>query len=122
MSYEEVPIEDMTWNAELKAYTYECPCGDLFQITLEDLKKGEDRGDCPSCSLYITVLYDPEDFADDEDDDDDLDPQLDSIEKLPTEIVDALDKRCLSLQRASLTDDTAADAVSASAETTSADA
>ncbi len=34
MSYDEVEIEDMAWNDELQAYTYQCPCGDLFQITL----------------------------------------------------------------------------------------
>jgi diphthamide biosynthesis protein 3 len=34
MSYDEIEIEDMGWNDELKAYTYTCPCGDLFQITL----------------------------------------------------------------------------------------
>lgn len=34
MSYDEVEIEDMAWSEELQAYTYQCPCGDLFQITL----------------------------------------------------------------------------------------
>jgi diphthamide biosynthesis protein 3 len=34
MAYDEVEIEDMSWNAELQAYTYPCPCGDLFQITM----------------------------------------------------------------------------------------
>lgn len=34
MSYDEVEIEDMKWDEQLKAYTYPCPCGDLFQITL----------------------------------------------------------------------------------------
>lgn len=34
MSYDEVEIEDMKWNDTLQAYTYPCPCGDLFQITL----------------------------------------------------------------------------------------
>jgi hypothetical protein len=34
MSYDEVEIEDMSWSEELQAYTYQCPCGDLFQITL----------------------------------------------------------------------------------------
>lgn len=33
MSYDEVEIEDMTWDEKLQAYTYMCPCGDLFQIT-----------------------------------------------------------------------------------------
>ena len=34
MSYDEVEIEDMSWNDKLQAYTYPCPCGDLFAITL----------------------------------------------------------------------------------------
>ena len=33
MPYEEVEIEDMSWSDELQAYTYACPCGDVFQIT-----------------------------------------------------------------------------------------
>lgn len=32
--YDEVEVEDMEWNDELKAFTYQCPCGDLFQISL----------------------------------------------------------------------------------------
>jgi len=34
MSYDEIEIEDMAWNEELQAFTYPCPCGDLFQITI----------------------------------------------------------------------------------------
>jgi diphthamide biosynthesis protein 3 len=34
MSYDEIEIEDMAWSEALQAYTYSCPCGDLFQITL----------------------------------------------------------------------------------------
>mmetsp|Transcript_68890 Transcript_68890/g.139697 ORF Transcript_68890/g.139697 Transcript_68890/m.139697 type:complete len:85 (+) Transcript_68890:113-367(+) len=64
MSYDEIEIEDMAWDDELNAYTYSCPCGDLFQITLEELRAGEDIARCPSCSLYITVIYNPEDFQD----------------------------------------------------------
>ncbi|GMN37505.1 hypothetical protein TIFTF001_006868 [Ficus carica] len=63
MSYDDVEIEDMEWNQELQAYTYPCPCGDLFQITKNDLSLGEDIARCPSCSLYITVIYNLEDFA-----------------------------------------------------------
>ncbi|EER88778.1 hypothetical protein BDA96_10G282500 [Sorghum bicolor] len=63
-AYDEVEIEDMEWNAELKAYTYPCPCGDLFQITLDDLRLGEEIARCPSCSLFLTVVYNAEDFAD----------------------------------------------------------
>ncbi|KAI5661030.1 hypothetical protein M9H77_20353 [Catharanthus roseus] len=65
MSYDDVEIEDMEWNEKLQAYTYPCPCGDLFQITKEDLRLGEEIARCPSCSLYITVIYNIEDFLGD---------------------------------------------------------
>ncbi|DBB15192.1 TPA: hypothetical protein ACH3X3_004196 [Trebouxia sp. C0006] len=38
MSYDDIEIEDMEWNEELSAFTYPCPCGDLFQITKEDFQ------------------------------------------------------------------------------------
>ena len=31
----------MEWDEALQAFTYQCPCGDLFQITLEELASGE---------------------------------------------------------------------------------
>ncbi|XP_008781763.1 diphthamide biosynthesis protein 3-like [Phoenix dactylifera] len=65
-AYDEVEIEDMEWNEELQVFTYPCPCGDLFQITREDLRAGEEIARCPSCSLFITVIYNPEDFPDPE--------------------------------------------------------
>jgi len=58
--YEEVEIEDMHYDAELQCYTYPCPCGDKFVITLEELYDGEDIGICPSCTLRIKVIYDEE--------------------------------------------------------------
>ncbi|XP_071935533.1 diphthamide biosynthesis protein 3-like isoform X2 [Coffea arabica] len=64
MSYDDVEIEDMEWNEKLQAFTYPCPCGDLFQITKKELRLGEEIARCPSCSLYITVIYNTEDFAD----------------------------------------------------------
>ncbi|XP_050231062.1 diphthamide biosynthesis protein 3-like [Mercurialis annua] len=66
MSYDDVEIEDMQWSEELNSYTYPCPCGDLFQITKEDLRLGEEIARCPSCSLYITVIYNMEDFQEDQ--------------------------------------------------------
>jgi len=32
-AYDEIEIEDMKWNEEFQAFTYPCPCGDLFRIT-----------------------------------------------------------------------------------------
>ena len=54
----------MEWNVDLQAFTYQCPCGDLFQITVDELAAGEELARCPSCSLYVKVIYDPEDFVD----------------------------------------------------------
>lgn len=62
--YDEIEIEDMEFNEEDGTYVYPCPCGDLFQITLGQLKNNEEIARCPSCSLIIRVVYDPEDFKD----------------------------------------------------------
>jgi len=58
--YDEVEIEDMTWKADVATFSYTCPCGDLFCITLADLLEGEDIARCPSCSLRIRVVCDLE--------------------------------------------------------------
>ena len=31
--YEDVPIGDMSYDADERLYQYQCPCGDLFQIS-----------------------------------------------------------------------------------------
>mgnify|MGYP003709541119 CR=1 FL=1 len=56
--YEEVEIEDMTFDTETQVYFYPCPCGDKFSISLEDLYDGEDIGTCPSCTLRIRIIFD----------------------------------------------------------------
>jgi diphthamide biosynthesis protein 3 len=60
--YEEVEIEDMIYDEEDYSYTYPCPCGDQFRITLEELWDGEDIAKCPSCTLRIMVVYDEADL------------------------------------------------------------
>ena len=55
--YDEVEIEDMKWDGEQQCFTYECPCGDLFFITLEELRNGEEIAKCPSCTLFVQVIY-----------------------------------------------------------------
>jgi diphthamide biosynthesis protein 3 len=60
--YEEVEIEDMTFDPDELVYTYPCPCGDKFRITLEELWDGEDIAKCPSCTLRIMVIYEEEDL------------------------------------------------------------
>jgi diphthamide biosynthesis protein 3 len=49
--YEEVEIEDMTYDEETLTYYYPCPCGDKFSITLEDLLDEEVR-EVPVSSFF----------------------------------------------------------------------
>jgi diphthamide biosynthesis protein 3 len=55
--YDEIEIEDMTYDPVLQIYHYPCPCGDRFEIGIADLRDGEDIGVCPSCSLMIRVIF-----------------------------------------------------------------
>ena len=50
----------MIFDKETEIYTYPCPCGDKFTISLEDLHDGEEIATCPSCTLRIRVVYDSE--------------------------------------------------------------
>lgn len=61
--HDEIEIEDFDFEEETETYYYPCPCGDRFQITKEELATGEDTATCPSCSLIVKVIYDPDDFA-----------------------------------------------------------
>jgi len=69
--YEEVEIEDLDYDPIKQIYTYPCPCGDKFSISLEALWDGEDIATCPSCTLRIEIIYDEEDLPPLPDDDDD---------------------------------------------------
>lgn len=62
--YDEIEIEDLNFEAEIKTFFYNCPCGDRFLITLDDLINGEDIAECPSCTLQIKIIYDREDLDD----------------------------------------------------------
>jgi diphthamide biosynthesis protein 3 len=55
--YDEIEIEDMTFDPTLQIYHYPCPCGDRFEISIGDMRDGEDVGVCPSCSLMIRVIF-----------------------------------------------------------------
>ena len=57
--YEDVPIASFDYDVAEGRYTYLCPCGDLFEIYLEELHDGEDIAHCPSCSLKVRVIFDP---------------------------------------------------------------
>jgi diphthamide biosynthesis protein 3 len=69
--YEEVEFEDMVFDKVSLVYTYPCPCGDHFRITLEELWDGEDVAKCPSCTLRIQVIYEESDLPPLPDDDGD---------------------------------------------------
>jgi len=56
--YDEIEIEDMTYDPTLQIYHYPCPCGDRFEIAVADLRDGQDIAVCPSCSLMIRVIFD----------------------------------------------------------------
>ncbi|CAD5114234.1 DgyrCDS3376 [Dimorphilus gyrociliatus] len=60
--HDEVEIEDFEYDEESETYYYPCPCGDKFEITKEQLENGEEEAGCPSCSLIVKVIYNPEDF------------------------------------------------------------
>ncbi|GAA83008.1 diphthamide biosynthesis protein 3 [Aspergillus luchuensis IFO 4308] len=66
--YDEIEIEDMAFDPVLQIYHYPCPCGDRFEIAIDDLRDGEDIGVCPSCSLMIRVIFDAADLPKDGDD------------------------------------------------------
>ena len=56
--YDEVELEDMEYDPTLEIYHYPCPCGDRFEISLGDMRDGEEVARCPSCSLEIMVIFD----------------------------------------------------------------
>lgn len=60
--YDEIEIEDMTFDENDGIYYYTCPCGDLFQLSIEDIMNGECIAKCPSCSLIVKVIYNIKDF------------------------------------------------------------
>lgn len=57
--YDEVELEDMSYDEDRDLFHYPCPCGDRFEITRMQLKDAEDIARCPSCSLIIRVVFDP---------------------------------------------------------------
>jgi diphthamide biosynthesis protein 3 len=81
--YEEIEIEDMTFDPDELVYTYPCPCGDKFRITLEELWEGEDIAKCPSCTLRIMVIFDDADLPE-------LPPEKDEEEAEAEELQDKM--------------------------------
>ena len=60
--YEEIEIEDMEYSEKELMYYYPCPCGDKFEISLEELHDGEDVAPCPSCTLRIKIIFEEDDL------------------------------------------------------------
>ncbi|CAI7599123.1 hypothetical protein N7533_012607 [Penicillium manginii] len=60
--YDEIEIEDMTFDPAMQIYHFPCPCGDRFEIAIDDLRDGEEIAVCPSCSLMIKVIFDLSDL------------------------------------------------------------
>lgn len=53
--YDTVLLSEMEYVEDDATYYYQCPCGDMFEITVEDLKNGITIARCPSCSLKVRV-------------------------------------------------------------------
>jgi len=60
--YDEIEIEDMDFDDSDFTFYYNCPCGDRFSVSLDELIDGEDIAECPSCTLQIRVIFEKEDL------------------------------------------------------------
>jgi len=90
--YDEIEIEDMTWDPAAKVFHYPCPCGDRFEISRAQLAECEDIATCPSCSLIIRVIYDPLDYEDYEPSEDEGDAASSVEDSEPAEEDDSTQK------------------------------
>lgn len=66
-AYEEVNLQDMEFDGLDQQLLYPCPCGDLFELSLSELRsavaaatdcRGWAVASCPACSLRIRVIFD----------------------------------------------------------------
>mmetsp|Transcript_1829 Transcript_1829/g.2486 ORF Transcript_1829/g.2486 Transcript_1829/m.2486 type:complete len:99 (+) Transcript_1829:42-338(+) len=53
--YETVELGEMQFVAQRDLFRYECPCGDWFEISAEEILNGSRVAQCPTCSLTIWV-------------------------------------------------------------------
>ncbi|ROW06615.1 hypothetical protein VMCG_04242 [Cytospora schulzeri] len=82
--YDEVEIEDMTYDETMQTYYYPCPCGDRFEIALADLQDQEtDIAVCPSCSLMIRVIYEVDDLPKPDEPEPDTEPADEQPAQVP---------------------------------------
>lgn len=61
--YDKIDIVEFEYSPELEMFSYPCPCGDKFTITLDDLKAGETIARCNSCSLLVQIIYSEDDLT-----------------------------------------------------------
>ncbi len=61
--YDTINISEFTINRDGRRIQYPCPCGDLFELSLERFAKGEKVARCPTCSLTVLIEYDSLDAA-----------------------------------------------------------
>ena len=59
--YDEMDLVEMEFDEAGDKFTAPCPCGDKFFITVDQLFDNEEKATCPSCSLLLKVVYDPDD-------------------------------------------------------------
>lgn len=52
--YDEVPLSRMEIVGKLLRFA--CPCGDSFELDIEEFLRGCDIAQCPTCSLQIKVV------------------------------------------------------------------
>ncbi|EFP86304.1 Diphthamide biosynthesis protein 3 [Puccinia graminis f. sp. tritici] len=94
--YDEIEIEDFTWDEKAKVYHTPCPCGDRFEISKSQLAKGVEIATCPSCSLIVRVVYDMLDFEDYEsDEEEEENSDSSSIDEKSIPIEDSLSQLTL---------------------------
>lgn len=60
--HDEVELEDFEYDTETDTLKYPCPCGDEFSVTFDELLNGGKFAKCPSCSLMVQVIFEPEDL------------------------------------------------------------
>lgn len=77
--HDEIEIEDFEFDEENEIYHYPCPCGDRFEISKDDLLAGEEIATCPSCSLIVRVIYDPDMFKYEMDDESQLNTKINEL-------------------------------------------
>jgi diphthamide biosynthesis protein 3 len=76
-AWDDVNLDAMTFDENFDAFTHPCPCGDVFIMPVDDLINAEELAPCPSCSLLLRVVYDPEEFLRSLEIDDDNVPEKD---------------------------------------------